>query len=457
MYYMTDFIPILVIIIIIGISFILFLFISRGKKKNTKGKPKTKDRNAIVKEANRRLAQNPKDPGALLSLAELYFEDGKFEKAKKTYALLIDLVATNPDLDEFDITLKHALSAMKVKDYDAAYKSLVIARSLKQDSFEVNYNLGYIEYLRKNYEKAAALLRAAKSTHEEDPQTQRYLGLSLFKIKKYKEAASLLKKVLDLEPDDKEALFALAQCYNELGQNDQATKIFTHLRTDPNLGPLAALYSGTIHLNNKNYEQAIMDFEIGLRHEKIKKGTTLELKYRLAAAYIKQQEIGKAVEQLNEIQNSSPGYKDVPDLIKKYGELNSNQNLQTYLISPPSEFAALCRKLVEAFFPKAKVKITDISMHKSEYADILAEVHTVKWEDTILFRFLRTTGKIGELMLRDLYSRVKDVKAGRGFCVTAGDYTEGAQQFVEARLIDLIDKKELMKKLNNVSRSRIQS
>ena len=95
-------------------------------------------------------------------------------------------------------------------------------------------------------------------------------------------------------------------------------------------------------------------------------------------------------------------------------------------------------------------------MHKDEYADIITDISTTQWEDTILFRFIRTTGQVGELLLRDLYSRLKEVHAGRGFCVIAGKFTEGAEQFVEARLIDLIEKKELVKKLNSLGRNRAQ-
>jgi tetratricopeptide (TPR) repeat protein len=265
----------------------------------------------------------------------------------------------------------------------------------------------------------------------------------------------MLRKTIDLEPDDKDSLFALAQCYYEIGQNDQALKIFSHLRTDPTLGPIASLFAGTIHLNNKQYQAAILDFEIGLRHENIKKETHLEIKYRLAAAYIKQQEIGKAVNLLQEIQEIQSGYKDVQALLGKYQELNKNKNLQVFLISPPSEFANLCRKITENYFSRAKVKITDIAVQKSEYADILAEVNTVKWEDLILFRFIRTTGQVGELILRDMYSRIRDVKAGKGFCITAGEFTDSAKQFVEARLIDLVEKKELLKLLNNIERMHV--
>ncbi len=409
-----------------------------------------KDRNAILKDANRKLAQNPKDPEALLALGDLYFKEGNFDKAMRTFDVLQDLCATNPDLDEFEITKKYGLSSLKMRKFDEAYKSLVLARTVKKDDFEVNSNLGYLEYLKKNYEKAAALLQPAVQAQPDHIQSLRYLGHSLFRLKHYKDALTALRKSIDLQPDDKESLFATAQCYHELSQNEQAIKIFTHLRTDPDIGPIAALYAGTIHLNNRQYEPAILDFEIGLRHEKIKPETVLEMKYRLSAAYIKRQDLASAVKILQEIQDDAPGYKDVPSQLNKYAELNSNRNLQVFLMSAPSEFVSLCRKLAENYIPRSKTKIVDISVHKSEYADVLAEVSTGKWEDLILFRFVRTTGQIGELVLRDLYVRIKDMKAGRGFCISAGEFTEGARQFVEARLIDLVGKDQLMKKLNNM-------
>lgn len=443
--------PMLVVLPIVGTAAILFffLFFVLRKGQNPK-KNRPKDRNTIVREANRKLAQNPKDADALLSLGNLYYREANFEKSMKTFEILMDLCATNSDLNEFEIIKKYGLSALKIKNYDEAYKNLVLARTLSTDDFEINHNLGYLEYLRKNYEKASGLLQQAIKQQPDHIKSLRYLGHSFFRVKKYKEALSSLLKSIELEPDDKESLFVTAQCYHELSQNDQAIKIFTFLRADPELGPSSALYAGTIHLNTRQYPAAIMDFEIGLRHEKIKPETFLEMKYRLATAYVKQQDLATSVKLLTEIQNMAPGYKDVPTLLNKYGELNSNQNLQIFLMSVPSEFVSLCRKITESYIPKAKTKIIDISVHKSEYADILAEVSTPKWEDLILFRFVRTTGQIGELMLRDLYGRIKELKAGRGFCITAGDYSDGAHQFVEARLIDLIDKTELMSRLNNL-------
>jgi len=108
-----------------------------------------------------------------------------------------------------------------------------------------------------------------------------------------------------------------------------------------------------------------------------------------------------------------------------------------------ADFVALCRKIVMTYFAKAKVKILNISVHKNEWADILAEVNTPKWSDVIMFRFIRTQGSIGELIVRDFHSHLKDVKAGKGICMTVGVFSEEAKRYTEARLIDLIEKDRL--------------
>lgn len=418
---------------------------SQGGRKKTKKNLKAKNRQTILKEASKRLAQNPKDPQAIQMLADLHYREQAFENAFKQYQLLIELCATNPDLDEFTVTLRHALSAMQLKKFDVAYRSLMIARTLKDDNFEVNYNLGYLEFMRKNFQKAVPYLQKARILEPEHPQTNRFLGHSLFRLKKFNDAAGALRRSLDHVPDDKESLYILAQTYFHLSKNDLSLKIFNHLRTDPNIGARASLFSGTIQMKNKNYGKAIEDFEIGLRHENTQIEIILEIKYRLAAANLAQSDIGQAIHLWKEIKELNPKYKDVQDQLNKYQEINANRSLQVYLISSNSEFVTLCRKLATSYFSRANTKILNIALPGNEYVDLFTEVHTRQWEDMILFRFIRSTGQSGELMLREMYSRIKELKAGRGICITAGDFSESAKAFVEARLIDLVEKDELFK------------
>ncbi len=450
---MLGLLPILLIVVLLASVLVLLLVISERRKepgKNKRKQPRQKSRDTIIKEASRKLSQNPKDADALSAIGDVYYREEVWDRAMKTYESMLDLCASNPDLDEFEINMRYGMAALKIGKNDEAYKGLMIARTLNQSNFEVNYNLGFLEFNRKSYEKAIQLLQQARTQDPEHVLTLRYLGHSYFRTKGYREALALLRKAIDLAPDDKESLYSIAECYYELNQTDQAIKIFTHLRPDPVLGPNASLFAGTIHLNLHQYPKAIMDFEIGLKHENLKPEVAVELKYRLAMAYLKQQEIGRALGLLREIQGTVQNYKDVPVLVAKYQELNASKNLQVFLMAPTGDFVTLCRKLALSFFPRAKVKILDISVQKNEWADILAEVETRKWQDTVLFRFIRTQGQIGELILRDFHSRIKELKAGKGYCLTTGTFTDEAKKFVEARLIDLIEKDQISKILDTV-------
>jgi tetratricopeptide (TPR) repeat protein len=436
-------------VIIIGsvLSFILIKS-SPGGKKNDKYKGKSKT--IIMKEAEKKLSTNPKDSNALMAIADIYFEENSFTKAMKTYRMLVDLCAVHPELDEYKINLRYGICAMEEKIYKEAYKSLLLARNSKPEEFQTNAYLGKIEFMMKKYDRAINYFLYALKIQPDHSESIKFMGLSYFKLKKYNEAVPRLNKAISGHPDDKEALFALAISCNETGKMEHALKIFSHLRPDPIWGPKAALFSGSINTKTRKFESAIIDYEIGLKHENIPDEILLELKYRLAAIHINMGQLDKALDILRDITRIDPSYKDVQTLIKKFRELSSNKNLQVYLNAPSTDFVSLCRNIANIVIKNTKVNITDVNFTNAEYVDILADVKAQKWEDLILFRFVRTDGMVGHLMVRELYERIKEVRAGRGFCFTAGGFTETAEQWVEARLIDLISKDKLLQYLNKV-------
>ncbi len=439
----------LAVAVLAGVSFLVARQTSDSPRKAQPPRKK-RDRESLIREANKRLAQNPKDEKALSQLADLYYSEENWDKAYRSYGALLELVPASSDLDELTISLRHALAALHLGKHEEAYKGLMIAKGMRSDMFEINFNLGKLEFKRKQYERAAALLKSAAEQHPDHLETNRYLAHSLYRLQNHQAALSAIRKVTDQDPGDKEALFLMGQCYFELAQTDQALRLFSHLLGDPTYGPGAALRAGSIYLKRGEVESAQADFEIGLRHERMKPEIKLELQYRLALAYAQLGRMNDALSLYQQIHQVNPDYKDVASRITTAKELTSNQKLQTYLLAPASDFIALCRNMVLRFFPRSKTRIVDVRMQGNEYADILAEVDTAKWQDVILFRFVRSEGKIGELMLRDLHQQIKDIRAGRGFCICAGSFTDGAKAFVEARLIDLLAKEELNKLLGKV-------
>ena len=436
--------------ILVVIIIMVIVMMARSKHGNASPQTRAKHQDLLFKQASKRLEQIPRDPESLVIVGDIYFQEHNWNAAFKTYEILVELSLTNKDINEFQSQLRYALAALELGKPDEAYKALILARSLQPTDFDVNYNLGIIEFQRKNYEKAAHTLIQACKQNPEHPQALRYLGDSFVNLGKYKEALPLIRKAIDFAPTDKDCLYTLATCYSELGRIDQALSIFLHLRLDPVLGANACLQAGIIHITQHQDLNAIQDFEIGLKFEKTGSPEVMtEIRYHLATVYLGQNEIGKALNLLERIRYDNPGYKDVSALIDRYQELNANKNYQIFMLGSSADFIALCRKIVLSYYGQSKVKILNIT-NRSEWVDISTEIESTKWSDTIMFRFVRTLGSIGELVIRDFHARIKEVKAGKGICLSCGKYSEEARRYTEARIIDLIEKEKLMHLLNTV-------
>jgi len=443
-----DFLPILIaIIVVVGFVAVLMMF-SGSKDKGTR-RGKQKSRQAIIKEATKKLSQNPHNPDGLITLADLYYQEQLWDKAFPLYDTMLNIAVAHSQIDLGLAALRQGICALKVGKHEDSFRGLLQARKINPNSFESNFYLGQACLHNKEYDKAIPLLRKALTINKDVPEIYKYLGLALYQNHNFKESLPYLKRALDVTPDDKELLFSMADAMKEGGSGDRAIKVFMHLRPDPEFGARACLAAGMIHQNAKQHDKAVQDFEIGVKHINAPIEILTQIRYRLAHSYLETSDMGKALVCLKEIQSTVPNYKDVPALIARYQELNQNSNLHTYLISSNSDFIALCRKIVSVYFGKAYVKVLDINA-MADCTEVQTEIETAKWEDAVLFRFYRTTGSVGELFIRDFHARIKDLKSGRGICFTAGTFTEEARKYIEGRPIDLTDKAGLIKILNRI-------
>lgn len=442
-------IPILIAFVAV-VGVIALLVAISGMKRNRSGNDKQKTRQNIIRDATKKLAQDSHNPQGLIPLGDLYYQESLWDKAFPLYDTMTNIAAAHSEIDVGLASLRLGICALKLNKLDDAFKGLNQARKLNPDGFEENFYLGQAFFRNKEYDKAIPLFKKALAINKEVTETYSYLGLSLYHFHSFRESLPYLKKALDLNPDSKELLFSMADAMNESGSGDRALKVFMHLRPDPEFGAKSCLAAGTLHAHSGQNDKAIQDFEIGLKHTNAPLDVLTNIRYRLAHAYLATSDMPKALTVLKDIQATVPGYKDVLSLISRYQELNQNSNLRVYLISGNSDFIALCRKIVAVYYGRsAYVKVTDINA-TAEYTDILTEVETPKWEDTVIFRFYRTTGAIGELFVRDFHARLRDQKTGRGICFTAGSYSEEARKFIEGRPIDLIEKQGLIKILNKI-------
>lgn len=437
---------VIALVVAIAVAAILVAF---GTKKSGGKKGKNKNRSQIIREATRKLAQDPHNPEGLSALGDIYFNEHTWDKAYQIYDTMLSIAPAHSNIDPFLVSLRQGICALKLNRTEDAFRGLSAAYQIDHSNFDVNYNLGLALSSNKEYEKAIPLLKKALISKPEAQNVNAPLGMALYNGHHFKESLAFLRRALDENPDNKEALYSMADAMQESGYADKAMKVFLHLRPDPEYGARSCLSAGIVHTRNGQYEKAMQDFEIGLKHQNVQPEIALELRYRYAMACFATKNIGLGINLLHEIQAITPNYKDVQPLLARYSELNQNKNLQIYLMSNTSDFVSLCRKVVLSYYKRANVKLQDISV-ESDHVEILLSVDSNKWEDTEVFRFYRTTGSIGELFVRDFQAKVSESKADRGFCFTAGSYSEEAKKYAEGRPIDLIAKDGLIKLLKRV-------
>ena len=436
---------VVVITVVIGFAAIL---IGIGTKKPG-GKKKTKNRSQIIRDATRKLGQDPHNPEGLTALGEIYFNEHTWDKAYQIYDTMLNIAPAHSEIDPYLAALRQGICALKLGKIQDAFRGLPAAYQINPKTFDVNYNLGLAFSENKEYEKAIPCFKKALVANPEATNVNAPIAKALYNAHHFQESLAFLRRALDENPDNKEALYCMADAMQECGYGDKAMKIFMHLRPDPDYGARSCLSAGLIHTKMNQFDKAMQDFEIGLRHQNTPQETMLEIRYRYAQACFATKNIALGINQLREIQAVIPQYKDVPNLLGRYSELNQNKNLQIFLMSSTSDFVALCRKVVMAYYPRAIVKIQDISV-EPDHVEILLNVDTSKWEDTEVFRFYRTQGSIGELFVRDFQAKVSESKADRGICFTAGAYTEEAVKYSEGRPIDLVSKEGLIRLLKKV-------
>jgi tetratricopeptide (TPR) repeat protein len=455
-------IPILIIVIaflLVGAFVGIMLMRRRSGKGNTPGdsaKPgrkvkRPKEKEAALREAQRRLAHNPHDVEGLLAMGDIKYSEEQWAEAYKIYGTLVSLIPSHTEISVFETNVRWGKCAQQTKNMNEALRGYETALRERSSNFEANLGMGQIEYSTGAFEKAIPFLNRARQAQPDNEEVLRLLGLSCFRLKKYKEAAAFLKTAVDMAPEDREALFTLAECYYQTGNAAGSLKIYRSLRSDPALGPSASLAAGSIDAQQHQLDKAIEDFQIGLKAPNIRPELALDIRYRLAVCYLHKNDIANALVYLRSIQATKPNYKDVPGLISRYAEVNANQNLQIYMMGNQNEFQALCKNIVRIYYPHAKVKIGDVSMEKNDWVDIQADVDTPKWSDNVMFRFVRAQGSIGEIIVRDFHAHLKEVKSGKGICVTVGRFTDQAKDFTGARMIDLVEKPKLLALLNKIS------
>ncbi|OHD23199.1 MAG: hypothetical protein A2086_13180 [Spirochaetes bacterium GWD1_27_9] len=446
------FISLVYVLVILVTGFFLISFITSNKKKKLKNKiDKLKDEDKItaIDELRRIVKTNPDNYSAREKLAELLVETKSYIPAIKEYLMLIDNSTTNPDISEIKFTLKAAETFLKLENFEDAKKYFLIAKKFDDLNLIANLNLGKIEMKNKNFDKALIFLNIAIRIAPENLDAIKTIGICYYNINRFKDCIDNLIKVFHSNQDDVEINYYLGYSYFYIGRNDESLKYFIKLKKQPEYSNECQFMISSIHRRQKLYIQAIEEFENLLSVSSLRDERLLETYYLLADCYLNTHNIPRAIHYWQKICAMNPEYKDVETKIQTYSQINSNSMLERYLIGSLNQFTNICKLFIKYYVPKyanvkGNIKFVNIQMNQDNTLEVYVEVSNRSFVEQMYFNFMRSTTTVGDLLMRNIYNKLREQKIDRGICITAGNFSETAKQFVESRMIELVEKNQLI-------------
>jgi putative PEP-CTERM system TPR-repeat lipoprotein len=207
------------------------------------------------------LSQNPKQPQALLALAELRARSGG---TKDEVAELITRAITANPLEKSPRLLLVELH-LRSKDYKQALSVAQNAVAAMPDSPELLDALGRAQQLSGDTNQALSTFNKVAAMQPLSPMPQIRLAEANLAAKDKEAAASSLRKALDIKPDLLDAQRSLIALAIEAKNYAEATSIARTMQKQRPKEPVGFEYEGDIAANQKKWDPAIEAYRMGLK------------------------------------------------------------------------------------------------------------------------------------------------------------------------------------------------
>lgn len=457
---------ILLILVIIFITLSIFT-----KDKNNKGKKIDKNKiNKLEKketkaskeelylaidEYKKILKNSPNNHKVRESLADALVEVQAYVNAIKEYMILLNKAGIDKNINENQLLEKIADAFNLSGNKEETKKYYLLIKKKNNLNIKANLFLGKYEFEKKEYEAALSLFNIVYKLEPENKEIQKMLGITYFHCNRFKSAIEILLKYIKIEPNDSEAIYYLGYSFYSLNRTDDAMRYFYKIKNEEKYNAEVNYLIANIHKKQKIYFKAIEEFQSAISSNKLEDEKLFEAYYQLAECYLNIHDTANAILVWKKIYELNPSYKDVVEKIETYSQLESHSLLEKYLLGSVSQLTNLCKLFIKYYLTKhcnrnGIIKFTKTQMLQDNSLEIYLEFTIRNVVEFHYFLFLRSVTTTGDFMVRSLYNKIKEEKIDKAVCVTAGNFSQTAKDFVESRMIELIEKDLTIEILENV-------
>lgn len=379
-------------------------------------------------------------------LADIYYQKKIYEIAEQECQKILALKKFTTEFSEADVRKKLAQIYWDDKKLDEAYKELILVSQIEPERADVYLDLGRLSIERKVYRDAIMYIEKYIKINPTNALAYLLLGEAYFYLQIYESAEINLMKALEIDNKLNKAHFFLGMIYSNKKSYDMALREFEYPQQDKTARFYIAFEKGRIYHEKGMYESAISEFKKALEIGGQEKNEEYDIKYAMAECYIKLGKIDDAIKYWEEIYRVNPQYRDVKDKLSMYKELKETDLFNKFLNAIDEEFIKIGQAIVESM----NYDVIEYDLRKDGILDIVAFDKNKKTGENYLIEIIRFESEVGELILREMNSKMQDLQIYRGICITTSSFTDAAVTYTKNRAIELIDKDELNKILSRI-------
>jgi tetratricopeptide (TPR) repeat protein len=406
---------------------------------------------AAMRQAKMLLARSERNVDAHWFLGESYRAENRPELAVVEYKYITNALRFTQFATERKVRERLGEAYLELGQVDEAQKEFILLSKIEPNNHEIIYKIARLFEDRDYSDSALANYKKAIDLNPHHASSHYRLGLMYFKRNAFNEARQELLTAIKLDPNNYAPHYYMGKISRMNGDRVKALEQFERALRDSELRQRAYLERANIFVMEKEYQQAISELEKGIKVGEKDLPATLAVRYLLSRCYEMVNDLGKALEQWEWIYERNPKYADVAVKLSTYGGLRADDNLKDFLIAPLEKFAEYCENLAALMGMKVHQKISgdnDIYEYMAYEAD--QKIRRMG-SGLCIVRVVRTPDPLGYEAIRGLYDQMRKMNAMRSVCITASKFTKNAVEFAQSRPIDLIDKEELTKLLQNIS------
>lgn len=391
------------------------------------------------------LVAKKNDPRPRIYLAKICFKNKEYiDAVKECIAVTVNnYAALHEKAEAYGLIAEIYIEQNMI---DKAGKAAIEGLRKEPKNEHLHFQLGRLFFITDKYDKASKEFNFVLTTDRNHVPARMMLSKIHEKMRDDTNAIFQYKRIIEIDSNNNEARYNLANIYNTKGELQLAVEEIEKLteEKDKDVQIQCASIRSNYYLKLKNNQKAKEIIEkIAFLDEKRNDKLTF-MRYELAVIYEEEGQLVKANDLYESIKADIPRYKDVEQRILKIRKtLHPEEHAKIveqidYNSLSNIEFEEMLAKIINKLGYK-EIKV--VSKNRNSIMMICVEKFKTLLQGKYLIQLLRSFDKTSDVEVMKFVDRVADEGALRGILISTATYTDAAVEIAkDVDNIEILDK-----------------